>query len=188
MLETMNLKNLVLRPNCLMTKSPLVLVPGPRSLLFYKKPFGLLPEFLFEHGYQTLVLPVPFSNKLRRQLAFRNWLAANPSQTFHLILDESTYHEYSDFFTQPQILSLTVIAVSAGNPGNSLKKATYFLTPTDLFQQLMTPIGYRVHQIFCWLRGLPVTNFAQTFSNSSRETLDRFLDHCIKLAENEFHA
>ena len=68
-----------------MTKSPLVFVPGPRSLLFYKKPFGILPDFLFEHGYQTLVLPLPISDKVRRQLAFKNWLEANGSQTFHLI-------------------------------------------------------------------------------------------------------
>ncbi len=184
----MNLNNLVLRPNCLMTKSPLIFVPGPRSLLFYKKPFGILPEFLFEHGYQTLVLPLPFQGKARRQQALQEWLASNNLKNFHFIADHTTYHEFSNIALESQTLSVTVITSSETNSNPPIPKTTYFLIPNNIFQNVATPLSFRVHQVFCWLQKQPVTSYARTFSNSSRQTLDRFLDHCIKLAENEFNA
>ena len=188
MLEVMNLKNLVLRPNCLLTKSQLAFVPGPRSLLFYKKPFGLLPEFLFEHGYQNVVLALPFQAKKTRRLAFRSWLDRNTTKNFHLILDDLTYFEFADLTQEPQFLSCTVISASDAVSNVEAKNLTYFTIPDQLSQRLMTPLSYRLHQVLCWIRSQPVPNFSQTFSKSSRQTLDRFLDHCIKLAENEFHA
>src|SRR5437868_1880579 len=87
----MDLQNLVLRPNCLITPSRLMFIPGPRSLFFYRKPFGLLPQFLYEHGYSTQVLSLPFRGPGNRKIALRKWLQTHTQHTYHFVMDEITY-------------------------------------------------------------------------------------------------
>ena len=56
----MNLDNLVLRPNCLMTKHPLVFLTGIRSLFYYEKLGALLQDFIAAHGYVVKSPVLPF--------------------------------------------------------------------------------------------------------------------------------
>ena len=182
MLVTMNLDNLVLRPNCLLTKSPLVFIPGPRSLFFYQKPFGLLPEFLFEHGYISVVLSLPFRALNLRRHALKIWLMQNADKKFHFITDSATLADFSDLLDSPQTQSITVLQIkSAPLP---VKLAEAWIVP----QTASASLTYLVHQLFSFCMGVKSPPYSLTFSKFNTTNYDRFLDHCINLAENEIYA
>lgn len=106
----MDFQNLALRPNCLMTKSPLVFIPGPKKFLFYKKSFGDLPRFLHEHGYEVLLLDLPLWFRSRRQKVFLDWVKNQKSKKFHFIADTFASKEFLSFLPKTNIASFTSIS------------------------------------------------------------------------------
>lgn len=54
-----HLSALELRPNCLLTRHPIVFVASPRSVFRLFSPWNNIPAFLREHGYEVLVLEPP---------------------------------------------------------------------------------------------------------------------------------
>lgn len=181
------MKNLDLRPNCLITPSELIFVPGPRSLFFYKNPFGLLPEFLYEHGYRTQVLSLPFRNHTLRMYALKNWLNTHTEHTYHFIVDQITYQEFEPLLNQAQILTLTILTddqeVDAKSSEN--QKSFIFKVPRS---RSTKPLYYKLHELFNLAYRTKTSSFDTTFSTFNRTNYDRFLDHCVKLAENELYA
>ena len=183
----MDMQNLDLRPNCLITPSELIFVPGPRSLFFYKKPFGLLPEFLYEHGYRVQTLSLPFRNHTLRMYALKNWLTKHTLHSYHFIMDQSTFEEFEPLLNQSQIQSLTILT---SDQNADLKSAanqkSYLFTLPESASKI--PISYRLHELFNWVYRTKTSAFETTFSDFNRQQYDRFLDHCVKLAENELYA
>ena len=189
MLSIMDLKNLVLRPNCLITPSPLAFVPGPSSLFFYDKPFAWLPEFLFEHGYKTNVIRLPFRYKKARTLAFKKWLSLNHTEHFHFILAHKTYLEFKDLIPKSMVASMTLLtSKTAVNPQLHLPNETPFHIEKSDLALFSIPPFYLAHQLICLSGEVAAIPYSQTFSNASKSLYDRFLDHCIKLAESELYA
>jgi hypothetical protein len=193
----MDMKNLVLRPNCLITPSELIFVPGPRSLFFYKSVFGQLPEYLYEHGYRTQVLNLPFRNKNLRQIVFKKWIANHADQSFHLILNELTYDEFEPLLDHPFIRSLTIITEDENLDVKSLpdQKSFLFLIPNRKKAERLRaerlhaePLHYLLHRLLNLFYRTKTSPYSVTFSNFDPKTYDRFLDHSVKLAENELYA
>jgi hypothetical protein len=167
MLVSMNTDNLVLRPNCLMTKYPIVFISGIRSLFFYEKLGKFLQDFIAAHGYVVLSPALPFRSAELRQFYLSNWLKQRPGQSFHFILGEQTYSEFNNLLADQTQSSFTLI-------------------PRDLkFEVKDEPLNYRLHRIFCTLFGSQAEPYVQTLPQKSSEFYDRFLDHCVELAENE---
>ena len=173
----MDIQNLVLRPNCLLTKSSLVFVPGPRSLFFYQRPFGLLPTFLYEHGYRIALAPLPFRGLSRRRQAFKKWLNLKAEYRFHFFMSPVTYQELKDLIEPEKMESLTFLDKDSSD--------TPAILPSVKFR---TPLSYRLHQLISHLYGESVPTYDSTYSKFNAINYDRILDHCIKLAENEIYA
>ena len=59
-------------------------------------------------------------------------------------------------------------------------------------EKATTTLNYMFHRIFNWILLTPTPPFERTFLRfdqaNSKLTYDRFLDHCVKLAENEIYA
>lgn len=178
MLISMNFDNLVLRPNCLLTKSPLVFVPGPRSLFHYQNSYGMLPRFLFEHGYVTSTLSLPFRGSNARKAAFKKWLSLSAGK-LHLIMDQLVYDELKAELSTQRIQSITVIS----SIESELSCETFKITEKPL-----TTANYALHRILNWVLQTETPPFERTFLRFNQLTYDRFLDHCVKLAENEIYA
>lgn len=167
MLEAMDIENLALRPNCLLTRYPLVFITGPRSLFYHEKLGGFLQDFTAAHGYVVRSPAMPFRSPILRQLHLRNWLKQQPEGCFHFILSENTYNEFREFWL-------------------SFESSTFTLVPRDLPQTLpREPWSYRLHRFFCAIMGTSADPYEQTLPDNSPEFYDRFLDHCIELAEND---
>ena len=179
----MNLENLVLRPNCLLTRAPLVFVSGPRSL-FEPNPLGNnLQKFLRAHGYQVSFLWMPFRSLTLRNAALISFFAIAPKKKFHFVMAKDTWNELRPVFENNplQIVSITMI-----NPSSTDFTST--LAP-ELFKSFKNnsnaPLSYRLHRFFCWALGSRALPFDQTLLEKDKILYDRFLDHCIELAENE---
>lgn len=149
-----------------MTKRPLILVSGPKSIFHYQKPWGDLPEVLYEHGYRVSVMQLPFNNKSLRQQAFTNRLSELDNT--HIIIDEQTYQEFSQ--------SLKLVKNATINIIGETFKPNY----------RTSSLSYSLHR--CWLKylGYSVTDPQNLFVNAGKDTWYAFIDHCVKLAELDF--
>lgn len=155
-----------LKPNCLLTKRPLKLVSGPKSIFFYNKPWGDLPEVLYEHGYKVSVMLLPFNNKTLRQKAFLNRLSELHNS--HIIIDEKTYLEFAEALKQVHNSTLNII-------GKDFKP-----------DYTTTSFTYKLHQAWVKTLGFEATSPQNLFLNAKKQTWYSFIDYCVKLAELDF--
>lgn len=155
-----------LKPNCLLTKRPLKLVSGPKSIFFYDKPWGDLPEVLYEHGYKASVMQLPFNNKALRQKAFANRLSELDNS--HVIIDDKTYQEFSDSLKNVNNSTINIIGENF-IPGYTT-----------------SPLMYKLHQAWVKTLGFEATAAQNLFLNAKKQTWYAFIDYCVQLAELDF--
>lgn len=188
-LEVMTPKNLALRPNCLLTRSPLVFLSGPRSLFSPQRIGNNLQDYLLAHGYQVSPLPLPFRSKIHRQQSLLSWLKRNQSQSFHFFMAAPTWVEFQNellAFFHPQS-TLTVLNLQIDTPRPQIKDTKlnpFSIQPANVDQ---IPFTYRLHQIYSRLMGASALPYEQTLLQNNSALYDRVLDHCIELAEDELN-
>lgn len=158
--------NIELKPNCLLTKRPLKLVSGPKSLFFYSSPWGDLPEVLYEHGYRVSVMQLPFNNKELRQKAFSQRLSElNDS---HIVIDEKTHQEFFQSLKNVKNSTITIIGENY------------------LPDYKTSSLTYNLHRVWLKYLGFETTEPQNLFLNADKNTWYAFIDHCVKLAELDF--
>lgn len=99
-------------------------------------------------------------------------------------MDQLVYEELKSELESPLGLerkqSLTVIS------------STNFNAPTvEIFivtEKQSISAKYACHRILSWVFQTSTPPFKRTFARFNQLTFDRFLDHCVKLAENELYA
>ena len=155
-----------LKPNCLLTKRPLKLVSGPKSLFYYKKPWGDLPEVLYEHGYKVSIMQLPFNNKDHRQTAFAHRL--HELNDSHIIIDDKTHQEFKELLKEVKNSTINVI-------GESFKP-----------DYKTSSLTYKLHQMWLKYLGFEATSAQNLFLNAKKNTWYSFIDYCVKLAELDF--
>lgn len=84
--------DLELRPNCLLTRSPIVFVTGRRSLLYFLNYWNEIPGFLREHGYDVRVCSLPWRGTSSRYEFLSRFLESAPHPV-HLIADSTSRTE-----------------------------------------------------------------------------------------------
>jgi hypothetical protein len=70
-------------PNCLLTKYPLVFIPGPRSIFYFMRYWNEIPHFLASHGYEVFYLGLAWRGSSRRKnhlAQFLNEKSKNPKE------------------------------------------------------------------------------------------------------------
>lgn len=169
-----------LKPNCLITRRPIRLITGPRSVFFYNKPWGDLAYALQEHGYKAELLHLPFSDTDLRRSVFQRKLI---DQSIHFIIDLPTYLELN---IQPEkSTQCTFTVIVANEKMNSMDQKSenlFFFDPKYTTWHL----GYFLHQKWCASRGLHTSPPENLFLNADLKTYYRFIDHCVTLAELDF--
>lgn len=168
MLYSMLTHNLVLRPNCLLTRYPLVFITGPRSLFWSKRLASDLQDYIEAHGYQVLCPVLPFRGPTRSK-SLQNWFKRQPNHKFHIFLSSTSAQEFKEVLAG--IHSVSVTLTDSFIDSSSLK-------PT-------TPFSYQLHTLFSKLNRTDSDPFHHTLNWSDPSLYDRFLDHCVELAENE---
>lgn len=83
------LVDLELRPNCLLTRSPIVFVTGRRSLFYFLNYWNEIPGFLREHGYEVRVCSLPWRGVSTRYELLTRFIESAP-RPVHLIADATS--------------------------------------------------------------------------------------------------
>ncbi|WP_041575168.1 hypothetical protein [Pseudobdellovibrio exovorus] len=154
-----------------MTKYPLVFISAPRSLFYHEKLGGQLQDFIEAHGYVVHSPAMPFRSQSLRQRYLQSWLQRQTDAAFHFILAEDTYQELKDVLPLNSNSTFTRLPVAHLN--NSAAKP------------LTEPLFYKYHRLFSLLLGVKAPPYQQVLLDRRLEFYDRFLDHCVELAENE---
>ncbi|HEY1079076.1 MAG TPA: hypothetical protein VGE46_03230 [Bdellovibrio sp.] len=103
-----------LKPNCLLTRWPILFVAGHRSLFYFKSYWNTYTPFLAEHGYEVFTLHLPWKSPEQRRQRLAQFLEQQESlgRHFHLMMDSNTLTEFTDLLRQHRssaIQSLTEI-------------------------------------------------------------------------------
>lgn len=168
----MNNDNLVLRPNCLLTKYPLVFITGTRSVFFYEKLGEQLQSFIADHGYMVLSPAMPYRSVQLRKKYLTQWLQQQEHLQFHFVLSKRSHQELSEVVEIFHNSTFTIIS-------------EILCQHEKLSEMLNEPLSYQAHKLFCLALGIKADPYNETLQDKSTEFYDRFLDHCIELAENE---
>jgi hypothetical protein len=178
MLLTMFKRELALRPNCLLTRRPIYLLTGPRSIFYYRSPWKALHNFLYQHGYKIFVFKLPFQDKTQRE-GYLKAMITQLNQS-HIMCDAITYQELRPLLEQAKNSTITVLTDSLlGN------------LPDQTFQISMNHKAfsprYSLHQAYLKLRHINTPSASEVGLNIPPQIYDLILDHCVKLAEADFY-
>ena len=166
MLDGMDIYNLALRPNCLLTKYPFIFLNGPRSLFFHEKLGGTLQDYMTAHGYKIHCPPLPFRGQKNRVAALKAWLKQNEIAKAHIVCGRKTALELAEAF-DPVRHSITFADDFSGS------------------EETHPDTRYKLHSRFTRLMGAEPEEYSAVFPVKNVLIYDRFLDRCIELAENE---
>lgn len=178
MLLTMFKRELVLRPNCLLTRRPIYLLTGPRSIFYYRSPWKELHNYLYQHGYKVFVFKLPFQSPTQKA-AYVKAMLTKLNQS-HIVCDATTYQELQPLLSQTENSTLTVLTDSQ-----------LVNLPQKTFQVVMNhkvfSLSYSLHQAYLKLRNINTPSAAEVGLNIPAKTYDKILDHMVKLAEMDFY-
>lgn len=136
-----------LKPNCLLTRKPVVFLTGPRSIFYFRKYWNAYPEILAEHGYEVFTLPLPWRGEERLSRT-KKYFAKHATllRQYHFICDLYTANELRELFeTSPVVASLTVLEDHHEVPITKGPR-----------KSLMLDFGYKLHSAFYFSQQLPV--------------------------------
>lgn len=161
-----------LKPNCLLTRRPLIWLTPPRSIFYYKLPWSDILELLYEHGYKARLFQLPFqNNNLKKQVLKQNIAEL---QYAHIFVDSITYEICKSELMQLTTSTITVIG-DANDPVFSFKP-----------QNKHRSLSYFLHQKWCRFLKQATPASSNTFISCSETTWHKLLDHCVDLAELDF--
>lgn len=105
-----------LKPNCLLTRYPLLFVTGPRSIFYFKSYWNLYPVFLAEHGYEVFTVHLPWNSPKERAQRLRQFLSQQEDlqRQFHLIMDSSSFLEFHELFRRTPSTSIRSLTEVCG--------------------------------------------------------------------------
>ncbi len=165
----MNTHNLVLRPNCLLTRYPVVFINPPRSLFWYEKLGGWYQDHLTEHGYQVICPTLPFRNRNLRSKSLEAWLEQQNIKRFHFVLAKNTFEEFKPLFIKLNECTFTF--------SDNFTLSTKNTQPAQL--------SYLFHKWFCCVYSVKIPDYSALFPHKNQMEFERLLDRCIELAEND---
>lgn len=165
----------VLRPNCLLTRRPILFLTPPRSLFFYNNAYGFVAHVLFEHGYNVDIYQLPFQNIQFKKLNLHKNVA--DLNHCHLFIDSTTAHDLKDELKL--ILNSTITVIGSAENLNS----DYFVFHPKYKKKSFL---YWLHQKWCNLQGLQCPSYSETLNECPENIWHQLLDHCVQLAEIDF--
>jgi hypothetical protein len=191
---------LELKPNCLLTRYPIVFLSGPRTVFRLFDHWNSVPLYLREHGYEVYVIEPSGSKRTERTASVLS--AIESLGRCHLIADGSLEQDLED------IASLRPLGVASSTvvktPDRSrYKTRTSSISPRDLRPSLVESFTIHGSSVDGWMAKSKLvllmahnfliqkrTLFVHPFETAeisplSFENEARFLDLAIILAERD---
>ena len=127
-----------LKPNCLLTRWPILFVTGPRSLFYFSKYWNHYSSFLAEHGYEVFTLHLPWNKSPERRARMQEFFAARSAEGrhFHLIVDSFTMEELKLILSSESyscLVSVSELCDADRGPQLSLKAMRIPWSPVEFY-------------------------------------------------------
>ncbi len=197
------LKQLELRPNCLLTRYPIVFVGGPRSLFRPFDHWNSIPAFLREHGYEVIVLDPPF-RKFLDASSVAHALKQLTTRA-HVIADSSFEEEMEELARKGREVttaSLTLVRNRVRSTkqvtGSRLEDLKPFETALEVFEidllrrdahfgqgDLLAVLALKLHNLFMGKKAVDALETGEIFTRTPWTVEARFLDLAVMLAERD---
>lgn len=185
-----NVLEVELKPNCLLTRYPILFITGYKSLFYFMNYFNHQPDFLKEHGYEVVVLNLAWKSENARNTQLLHFLknAETQNKKFHIIYDESLHDEVAPLLIQEKYdscVSINVLCAETLKTDNSLKAP-----PIPIFEIILTrstltymqTLIWNLHRLFSI--GRPTSTPWTVGLNQNPEANHlKILDHAVTLAE-----
>lgn len=182
-----------LKPNCLLTRFPLLFVTGPRSIFYFRSYWNIYTSFLAEHGYEVFTLHLPWNNPQQRKERFLHFLKQQEEHRrhFHLVLDQVTFAEFEDLIRKHKstaIMSLTEVI----NPEPNSKAFNLSALPVPSAEVECLPsqnsstflkLAYKLHHWLTKKRQLPSLSTLGACKDTAISNSLRLLERAQTLAE-----
>lgn len=185
-----NIKQWELKPNCLMTRHPLVFITGRRSLFYFLSYWNQIPNFLSEHGFDVTILSLNWNNtNIRTKQLVQNFVGLERvHKKVHLFIDQTTLSELvlliqnRDF---ESIASITLIGNGAKLPPYRLKIPIYELELIP--HKFSAPIFWKIHSVltFQFKMKSEIASLTQLGWNLKAENGYTILERVQDLAERD---
>ncbi len=189
---------IALRPNCLISRYPLLFLGGKKSLFYFKGYWGDLPCFLVEHGYEVFHLDLPWKAKEQRLESLHQFLLEKNKENlkFHLVIDETSLCLVENLFSRQNYQCVKSCLAITGEKSVTSKTSTR-ITSSSL-KPLNQPLEYlslplkkrswlwRLHE---WKTGQNKTLDLRHYlhlKNNHRPYFDLILDQAILISEKDF--
>ncbi len=184
-----------LKPNCLLTRWPLVFVTGPRSLFYFSTYWNLYTVFLAEHGYEVFTLHLPWSNPQDRKARFEEFLKNQETaqKHFHFFMDAPTFAEFRDLLKERRsdvVRSLNEV-IDTNTGYTQLKTELSALPfPTGVIECQSTPVPsyflkwtFLLHRLVRHNPSLPALSTLGVTNGEDLQNCIRLLERTQTLAE-----
>jgi len=152
-----------LKPNCLLTRKPVVFITGPRSIFYFRKYWNAYPEILAEHGYEVFTLALPWRGQERSQ-CLQMYLEKQAARglKYHFICDRYTSEELRNLFEKSSsVASLTIL------------EDQQEVTETAPTPSFFLGLSYRLHGWACRSLPVPAGDLGIQFPSSTEWLLQR---------------
>jgi len=176
-----------LKPNCLMTSSPLVFITGKRSIFYFMAYWNEIPHWLASHGYDVYNVELPWMNegRRRRELHFFLRQQSKTKNKLHLFLDESSLRELTALLKSQDyecLASVTLIGEGGKIPPFRLAVPISELELPKP-ERVRTPIFWQLHS--SWTFQASKRSLYQLGWKLNRRQGDLLLDRVQFLAERD---
>ncbi len=183
-----------LKPNCLMTRYPILFLTGRRSLFYFMNYWNRIPDFLAQHGFQVMVLSLNWNNTRIRIHQMKSALSQleKRREKIHVFLDESSLSELIRIIDSRDyqcIESITLMGSGLKMPPYRLKVPLHSLSLKR--NPSSPPLFWWIHSLLTFqleagsLNQKPENKLAQLGWQLSEENGYRILERVQELAESD---
>lgn len=177
-----------LKPNCLLTRWPVVFVTGPRSLFYFRRYWNLYPIYLAEHGYEVFTVHLPWRSSPARRRYMQAFLEKHKNKKYHFVMDSVTANEMQDLLVgKSTATSVTELL----NAGTNTKLHGFQFQPLEMTEREHTPgillkFSFWLHQKIIKNPQSPSLHTLGALEDSSFNNSRLLLSRMQKLAEEDY--
>jgi hypothetical protein len=180
-----------LKPNCLLSKNPLLFVGGKKSIFYCLQYWGMIPSYLTQHGYEVHELDLPWRKDHLRELSFVNFLKEQEEcgGRFHLFFDESSLPMMQKIFARESFKSVasnTLVAPEFTEVGSaSLQPLRHSIEVLPMNFKKKSGI-WRWHCLWTQQQKKSDARLNFEFNERNDDFFQSFLERTVQLAEKDF--